>query len=282
MSARKPSHAGTFYPGGKSELKKMVDGLLKEASPEPCTQGRPIVFIVPHAGYIYSGPIASHAYRLIKDISPKCIILLGPSHHYPLTSPALYGDGSFSTPLGEVPINSVLTDKIKKVCPEAIVSPKAHAQEHSLEVQLPFLQRVLSNFEIVPILVPPHQGQQDEENLAKVLAGLLKEDKDGSLIILVSTDLSHFHSYNEARRMDEDTVKLIKEQSIEKLGAGILSNKNELCGDGAVLTGMLTAKYFSAKGAGAEVLSFASSGDTGGDKARVVGYAAIVLCAKNE
>ena len=278
--ARKPSHAGAFYPEGKAELKKMVDGLLKEASPGrgigAAIKGRPILMVVPHAGYIYSGPIASHAYRLIKDISPKRIILLGPSHYYPLSNPTLYGEGSFSTPLGEIPINSALTNKIKKRCPDIKVSQEAHRQEHSLEVQLPFLQRVVSHFEIVPILVPPHRGSRDEEKLAKVLAGLLKEDKD--LIILVSTDLSHFHSYNQARRIDGDTVKLIKEMSIKELGQGILFDKNELCGDGAVLTGMLAAKYFGENVV--EVLSFASSGDTQGDKSRVVGYAAIVFLAK--
>jgi len=274
---RKPSHAGTFYPGGKSELTKTVDSLLKDAHPAGI-KGRAVAMIVPHAGYIYSGPIASHAYRLIKDISPKRIILLGPSHYYPLSNPTLYGEGSFSTPLGEIPINSALTNKIKKRCPDIKVSQEAHRQEHSLEVQLPFLQRVVSHFEIVPILVPPHREALDEEKPAKVLAGLLKEDKD--LIILVSTDLSHFHSYNQARRIDEDTVKLIKEMSVKKLGQGILSGKNELCGDGAVLTGMLCAREFGAKNV--EVLSFASSGDIQGDKSRVVGYAAIVFSAKNE
>jgi len=280
-AVRRPSHAGAFYPGEKNELKKMVDGLLKEAHPKPHAQpaigeGRAIVMIVPHAGYIYSGPIASHAYRLIKDISPKRIILLGPSHYYPLNNPTLYGEGSFSTPLGEVPINADLTNKIKKRCPDIEVSQEAHRKEHSLEVQLPFLQRVLSKFEIVPILVPPHREALDEEKLAKVLAELLKEDKDGGLIILVSTDLSHFHPYNEAKKIDEGTVKLIKEMSIKKLGEGILSGRNELCGDGAVLTGMLCAREFGAKNV--EVLSLASSGDTQGDSGRgVVGYAAIVF-----
>jgi AmmeMemoRadiSam system protein B/AmmeMemoRadiSam system protein A len=272
VEVRKPGHAGVFYPGEKSELKEKVDAFLKEAQPKSI-KGRAVLMIVPHAGYIYSGPVAAHAYRLIKDISPERIIILGPSHYYPLREPTLYGEGSFSTPLGEVPISAELIDKIKKRCPQVKISPQAHKMEHSLEVQLPFLQRSLSKFEIVPVLVPAHRASWDEKPLAKTLAELLKEDKD--LILLASTDLSHFHSYNEAKRIDEDTVKLIKEMSIEKLGDGILQEKNELCGDGAVLTGMLAAREYGAKNA--EVLSFASSGDTQGDKSRVVGYAAIVL-----
>jgi AmmeMemoRadiSam system protein B/AmmeMemoRadiSam system protein A len=236
------------------------------------------LFIVPHAGYIYSGPVAAYGCRLIKEISPKRIILLGPSHQYPLEAPVLYGEGSFLTPLGEVPINSKITKEIKKRCPAIELSQEAHMREHSLEVQLPFLQRVLSGFEIVPILVPPHRSLKEEEPLAKVLSELLKEDKD--LIVLVSTDMSHYHPYREAMRIDADTAELIKKISIEKLGDGIASGKNELCGDGAVLTGMLIAQYSGADSA--EVLSFLNSGDTQGDKTRVVGYISAAFYKKKE
>lgn len=277
VKVRKPGYAGMFYPADKIELKEMVDGFLKDVTPRHI-KGRVSVIIVPHAGYIYSGPVAAHGYKLIKEISPKRIILLGPSHQYPLETPVLYGEGSFLTPLGEVPINREITKKIKKRCPGIEVSPETHSREHSLEVQLPFLQRVLSGFEIVPILIPPHRSLTDEEHLAKVLSELLEEDKD--LIILVSTDMSHYHPYREAKRIDEDTAELIKKISIEKLGEGILSGENELCGDGAVLTGMLTARYFKADGV--EVLSFLNSGDTQGDKTRVVGYISAAFYKKEE
>lgn len=277
LAMRKPSHAGTFYPGEKRSLEKMVDGFLGEVTPVDI-QGRVILAIVPHAGYIYSGPVAAHVYRLIKDISPKRIILLGPSHYYPLDGPTLYGEGSFSTPLGEVPINASLTNKIKKRCPQVKVSQEAHRLEHSLEVQLPFLQKTLSKFEIVPILVPPHSDSWEEEVLARVLAELLKEDKE--LIVLASSDLSHFHPYEEARKMDGETVRLIKEMSLNQLGEGVLAGKNELCGDGGVLTGLLAVRYYGDREV--KVLSLANSGDTQGDKSRVVGYTAVVFYNKGE
>lgn len=271
-AVRKPAHAGRFYPGEKDELREMVDSMLRDARSRMLS-GRVVLMIVPHAGYIYSGPVASYAYKLIKEISPRRIILLGPSHYYPIDSVTLYGYGSFSTPLGEVPVSTHLTDRLKEMCRGIRVSPEAHRMEHSLEVQIPFLQRVLSDFEIVPVLVPPHRSMQDESELAKALAELLKEDKE--LIILASSDLSHFHPYQEARKIDGDTVDLIKRMDIERLGKGILQNRNELCGDGAVLTGMLAARSFGADKV--EVLSFANSGDTQGDKSRVVGYVAVAF-----
>ncbi len=277
VKVRRPMYAGSFYPGDKKELKEMVDNFLKEANP-PSIKGRVIFMIVPHAGYIYSGPVAGYAYKLIKEVSAERIILLGPSHQYPLDGPVLYGEGVFSTPLGEVRINSELTDKIKKRCPSINVSREAHEMEHSLEVQLPFLQVALSRFEIVPVLVPPHRDSWDEEGLAKALAELLKEDN--GLILLASSDMSHYHPYKEARRIDEGTLKLLKEMSIKKLGDGISSGRNELCGDGAVLVGLLAARDFG--GDGVEVLSFANSGDTQGDKTRVVGYTAIAVYKKEK
>jgi MEMO1 family protein len=236
--------AGSFYPSEKKELKKMVDGFL-EKTKNMAFKGKIVAAIVPHAGYIYSGEVAAKAYSEIKKTKPKKIILLGPSHQE-------YLDGAYSfnenwkTPLGEV-----------KVTPAHLPIVK-NDSEHSLEVQLPFLQSVLKDFELTPIIY----GNIDEEDLAEIV-----EKENG--FILVSSDLSHYLPYDNANKVDKNTIKKILD-----LNTNGLSEEGDACGIIGIMALVILANK---KGWKAILLDYKNSGDILGDKKGVVGYASIIF-----
>ncbi|MDP2432034.1 MAG: AmmeMemoRadiSam system protein B [Pseudomonadota bacterium] len=258
QSARPPAVAGTFYPADPSELSAMLRRLLAEAQPPPL---RPKALIAPHAGYIYSGAIAAGAYALLRPLraSIKRVILLGPVHRVWTPGLALPGVEAFETPLGRVLLDQEAIAAIDGL-DQIQVHPAAHAQEHSLEVQLPFLQSVLDDFTLVPLAV----GGAGPNAVAEVLEVLWG---GAETLIVVSSDLSHFLPYDQAQHVDRATVHDILRFNGHLVG-------EQACGCHPI-NGLLLAAH--KHGLAPHLLDLRNSGDTAGDRNRVVGYASIAF-----
>lgn len=258
---RPPAAAGAFYPGDPQALLGEVDELLDGVESLEVRFGHPKVLIVPHAGYIYSGATAAHAYS---ELIParglvKRVILLGPVHRVAVRGLALPGVDLFATPLGRIPLDAEAVRSLADL-PQVVTSAPAHAMEHSLEVQLPFLQRVLGEFSLVPLAV----GDASREQVAEVLERLWGGPET---LIVISTDLSHYHEYETARKIDGDTA-----ERISRLETGL--NHQQACG-ATPLNGLLALA--KKKGLSIRRLSVCNSGDTAGGRGRVVGYSAFAL-----
>ncbi len=262
---REPAVAGTFYPASPDRLRAMIRMFLDEASVPALVRVRAV--ISPHAGYVYSGPIAAHAYKVWEHAPqrPRTIYLMGPAHYEYVPGVALTRVSAFATPLGQVPVAEEIVDVLLDHGKPFLVSESAHAPEHSLEVQLPFLQVVFTNhFRIVPMLF----GQVNPMEVVPVLVDLLQADPNA--LVVVSSDLSHYHDYWTARRIDMATVEAIVQGDMEAVRRG------EACGILPILTLMGVAGRL---GWTPHLLDYRNSGDTAGDKSRVVGYAAIAYTA---
>ncbi len=240
---------------------------------EPSKQdGELVALICPHAGYQFSGAVAGYAYRNLKDRFVKTVILIGPSHYYPLKGISVYKRGFFRTPLGDIEVDKDIAGALIKEDSEIAFNPMAFDKEHSLEVQLPFLQRTLKGFKIVPVLV----GAPTENSIRSFIAGLtevMRQRKD--IIIIASSDLSHYHGYEDAMRMDSRFIEAVQRLSIEELQLLLSKAEVEACGAWPVLITMAVARNL---GATEGILyKYANSGDVTGDRTRVVGYGAIGL-----
>ena len=263
--------AGTWYPGNPERLQKMILGFLANTSVPP-VKGRLRAIIVPHAGYRYSGQVAAYAYRLLQTHHFKRIIMVGPSHRIPFSGASVNLQGGYETPLGVVRVDLKTTRELLTSNPNIHFYRDVHAVEHSLEIQLPFLQTVLKDFSIVPILM----GSQDFNTcrmLSRALARLLPSLD--STLLLASSDLSHYHQYMEAKKLDAHFIRLVKEMNPEALSEALRAGKCEACGGGPVIAVMLTCEALGQ--CKAIVLKAANSGDVTGEKDRVVGYMAGVI-----
>ena len=262
QSVRPPAVAGMFYPDNPAELQSMVSSMLTQAQDLENDLNQPVALIAPHAGYIYSGPVAATAYRYIGRFHQtiKRVILLGPSHRIPFTGLAMSSATHFSTPLGLIPIDTASYQKIAQH-PAVQLLDAAHAQEHSLEVHLPFLQSVLDDFSLVPLVV----GETSKEDVAEVLELL---DLQADTLVVVSSDLSHYHDYRTAQQLDQHTSNAIVHLQPEQIGY------EDACGRNPV-NGLLTlAKQHHLHVIAADLRN---SGDTAGPRDRVVGYGAYLF-----
>ena len=252
---RESAVAGLFYPADVYQLDKELDGYLEHVSPEQ--SGRPRIMIVPHAGYKYSAQVAAHAYKKLRPFKNKIkkVFLLGPSHHVFVKGVALSPAKQFKTPLGVINTDESITAELKQH-DLFKMDGKAHKKEHALEVQMPFLQKTLENFTIIPMLY----GEADPEMIAAALYPYLKED---NAVLIVSADLSHY--------LDYDTAKIVDAQTAEQIGQSLDINHHQSCGATAVNTAVKLARAF---GLTPQLLDMANSGDTGTDKTRGVGYGA--------
>lgn len=259
MHARPPAVAGMFYPSDPAELAATVDALLGEAEPDVAPP--PKVLVVPHAGYIYSGSTAAAGYALLKPSATviRRVVLLGPTHRVAVAGLALPESEAFATPLGTIPVDAAAVAAIAEM-PQIVFSDHVHQAEHSLEVHLPFLQRVLDRFSLVPLAV----GHASAEAVAEVLDRLWGGPET---LIVVSTDLSHYRSYEQARRIDADTCRHVLD-----LDASL--QPEQACG-AFPLNGLLLAAR--RRGLTPTLLAACNSGDSAGDRQRVVGYAAFAL-----
>jgi hypothetical protein len=260
LNIRPSAVAGTFYPIARQALEKDVNLLLQEAS-AASDQDVPKAIIVPHAGYIYSGQTAAAAYASLAAVRSKIrrVVLLGPVHRVAVRGLALPGADAFATPLGNVELDQEALAAIKNM-PQVTVSAAAHALEHSLEVQLPFLQTVLENFKLVPLAV----GDATADEVAAVLDRLWGGEET---LIVISSDLSHFLPYYVAQSVDQETV-----QSILDLRGPI--SHDQACGGTPINGFMVAAQRHHLRPL---LLDYRNSGDTAGEKNRVVGYASFAF-----
>ena len=252
---RQPVFDGSFYPADPVELERIVNGYLEQVSC-PSTETLPKALIVPHAGYIYSGPIAASAYAALRDLAftVERVVLLGPSHRFPLTGLAATEADAFLTPLGVVPVDREALQHVLHLDQVRLLE-SAHALEHSLEVQLPFLQRALDRFSLVPLAV----GEATSEEVAEVLEELWGGPET---LIVISSDLSHYKAYADARMTDRATTQLIEKRQDTIVG-------EQACGCHP-LNGLL--RLARDKGLQVQTLDLRNSGDTAGPKNQVVGY----------
>ncbi len=259
--------AGSWYPGHPEALKKEIGKYLDEARPGPLG-GTLVGLIVPHAGYMYSGGIAAHAYKTLLEQPFDRVLILAPSHRAYFQGASVYRLGGYRTPLGIVPLDHELTESLCRESSLFHYHAGAEAQEHSLEIQLPFLQAVLGEFRLIPILMGDHSFGSCQE-----LAGAIVNVCEGKRVLLIaSSDLSHYHPYQEAKRLDQVVLDRVSAFDPTGLTADIEKGMCEACGSGPMVTLMLAARKLGAnKG---KVLHYANSGDVTGDLQGVVGYMA--------
>jgi AmmeMemoRadiSam system protein B len=252
--------AGTFYPAPPAVLAREVRTLLAQASVAEADAAAPKALVVPHAGYMYSGAVAATAYARLQRWRERFrrVVLLGPVHRVPVRGLALPGVQAFATPLGRVPVDADAVAALADL-PQVVQSPAAHAWEHALEVQLPFLQAVLSEgFTLVPLAV----GDASAEEVAQVLERLWG---GAETLIIVSSDLSHDHAYAQAQRIDAEAVRTMLELQP-------MLDHEQACGATPLNGLLLAARHHRLQ---PELLDLRNSGDTAGDRSRVVGYAAL-------
>jgi AmmeMemoRadiSam system protein B len=247
--------AGLFYPASSDELRPMVQGFLHKAVlSEPGYS--PKALIAPHAGFVYSGPVAGSAFRCFETEAEviRRIVLVGPAHRFPVRGLALPGQEVFETPLGTVPVDRDLVEKISDM-PQVSTNMAAHAPEHSLEVELPFLQVVLESFSVLPLLVSQVGAEDVAEVLDRVWGG--QETR-----IVISSDLSHYLSYEAAQDVDRDTSRQVVDLRLP-------IEEHRACGAVAINGLLAVARH---RGLAPRLLDLRNSGDTAGDRLRVVGY----------
>ncbi len=257
---RQPAVAGMFYPGNPATLQHQVKDHLREAKP---ARHAPSAIIAPHAGYVYSGPIAGSAYAALtpRRSEIRRVILLGPAHREYVNGIAASTAAAFDTPLGEIPLDRATIRAIVEELDFVEFDDRAHELEHSIEVQLPFLQFVLDEFTLLPFAVGSAQPEQVDTLLERFW-------RDRSTLVVISSDLSHYHAYESAQRLDSFTSKKI--EALDPVG---LTGDNA-CGQRPIC-GLL--HYAARHGMQCEVLDVRNSGDTAGDRDRVVGYGAYLF-----
>ncbi|MCX5801885.1 MAG: AmmeMemoRadiSam system protein B [Candidatus Eisenbacteria bacterium] len=272
---RKPAVAGTFYPGQPTELRQTLEGFLRNVAPAQ-TSGKVIGIVCPHAGYAYSGQVAAYSYAAVKNNTYDVVCLVGPSHRINVDGAAVYSSGSFETPLGSVDVDEETARALVSSGFGFIDDSEPHFAEHSIEVQLPFLQTVLRNFRIVPILTGDLPVSRCDE-LGKALANCVKGKK---VLFVASSDLSHYPAYEDANRVDSETIRSWESMDLQ----GVASKEEEIlqkrirnlactmCGSSAIMIVMAASKALGADSA--DILKYTNSGDVSGDKSGVVGYAA--------
>ena len=261
LSIRPAAVAGTFYPGSQRELSQNLAQMLGAAASAAPERAMPKAIIAPHAGYIYSGPIAASVYALLAPARGRItrVVLLGPTHRVAVRGLALPGVAAFSTPLGAVEIDAAAVRVLERM-PQIVVSPQAHALEHSLEVHVPFLQAMLGEFKLVPLAV----GHASALDVAEVLDELWGGPET---LLVISSDLSHYMSYENAQAVDRATAKAI-------LGLATDISHEQACGATPVMGLNYAARL---RGLKPELIDLRNSGDTAGDRDRVVGYGAFAF-----
>jgi len=278
--------AGGFYPGDPKELTAMIDGLLVQNT-VPQVQGTLVALVCPHAGYQFTGPVAAACFAQLKGQKFNRVVIIAPSHYVNFPFSSIYDGDAYATPLGEVPVDKDFRAKLAHLSSTLKVSDRGHVKEaenaeHSLEVQLPWLQRTLGEFKLVPIIMGD-QNYDLERALGRALAkALLTETPQAraQTLILVSSDLSHYHPYDYAEKVDHQTLQAIADWDYLSLSRNFALWERgektwEACGGGPIVAAMIAAEGLGATHA--QILKYANSGDATGDKTRVVGYGAVAI-----
>ncbi len=266
---RGPTVAGRFYPGTAKELERAVEACL--GAGEATARQRALACMVPHAGYPYSGAVAGAVYRRIAP--PARTILIGP-RHFPYGEPmAILSEGSWLTPLGPATIDTKLAEELKGACPLLREDRVAHEREHSLEVQLPFLQRISSEFSFVPIVLGTTVLAALEE-LGEAIGRVVAAQREPVLLI-ASSDMNHYESDSLTRRKDEKAIERILHLDPRGLFEAVEREQISMCGFAAAISMMAAVLRLGARGA--ELAAYATSGDVTGDREAVVGYAGVIV-----
>jgi AmmeMemoRadiSam system protein B len=229
QDVRKPVVAGAFYDGDKAMLAARVDAYLNAVKGLPDISGDIRALVCPHAGYVYSGPTAAYAYRLVQGKPYETVVIIGTSHQYGLDGASIYLKGGFETPLGTVPVDEELAARIAEASGFSYVA-EAHAKEHSVEVQVPFIQRALPEAKIVAIVL----GYPTRQNVHSLAAGIAEALGDKKVLIVASTDLSHYLPKAEANSVDAKTISLLRSLNAETLASKCARGENIMCGGGGV------------------------------------------------
>jgi AmmeMemoRadiSam system protein B len=266
VTLRRAAVAGSWYPADPDALAREVDGYLSSVDRWPV--GEPLAIISPHAGLMYSGPIAAHAYSLLRGRDVEVAVLVGPSHYVGFEGVAVYEHGAFETPLGPVPVAEHCASVLALASPIVKAHPAAHVREHSLEMQLPFLKRVLPEASIVP-LVMGHQRRETAYELGDAIALAIKGRR---AVIVASTDLSHYQSAEAAAKLDHKVIQQVLRFDPDGLMSLLEAYPEHACGGGPMVSVMRAARALGATDA--RVLRYGDSGDVSGDKDAVVGYLA--------
>ena len=279
---RKPAVAGYFYPKDRKELTKTVDDFISNVKHEQIA-GKIFGIMSPHAGYDFSGQVAAYAYRHIKDTHYDTVILLGPSHRVYLKGASVGNFDAYTTPLGKVKVNKEIVTSLLDIGEPFHFFEQAHIMEHSVETQIPFLQRVLKQFDIVPIVMGPPSLEYCRK-ISEALVGIVEKR---NVLFVASSDMSHYPDYINANNVDRDTLSLIKKcdpnlvfSSEKKVcNKGIPNLSTTLCGLSSVVTVMMTAKQLG--GNAVKILHYKNSGDIAihgrRETRRVVGYGAVAF-----
>ena len=259
--------AGLFYDDSPDILRKNIDEYLEHAR-VPTLKGTVRALVSPHAGYVYSGFTASHAYKMIEGCIYDCVIVVGPSHREYFNGVSIYPGDAYETPLGIIPINKEIKEDLLKENSVIVASDAGHRSEHSIEVQLPFLQSVLGDFSFVPVIM----GDQHRQLCNELAGAIVRVAANRNILLVASSDLSHYHTYDEAVMLDNRVISEMEEFNSETFIDKIEEDSFEACGGGPIAAVMNSARQLGASKA--EILYYCNSGDITGDKSGVVGYLA--------
>lgn len=275
QKVRQAGVAGGFYPADPKTLVAMMDDMLAHASPPPIND--PILAVVaPHAGYQFSGPVAAYTYAVLKGRKFSRVVVIAPSHYEAFDFTSVYDGDAYATPLGEVPVDKVFARQLASMSPTIRLSSQGHVPtpkgaEHALEVELPWLQHVLGDFELVPVVM----GDQSYESSRALGVALAKLIQGSDTLIVASSDLSHYHPYDEAVKIDHKTLNALQAWDYLSMSQNFETRVWEACGGAPIVAAMIAAERMGANQA--VVLKYANSGDIIGDHSRVVGYSADVF-----
>ena len=267
---RSSAVAGTFYPASPEVLRREIESCLEKVVVDRSDKDI-VALIAPHAGYKYSGPVAAYSYRQVVGKPYQTVVVIAPSHSVPFYFSSVFSGAAYKTPLGEVLVDREIVEALNSHPVDSVCAGEIghlHSSEHSLEVQLPFLQVVLDEFKVVPVIM----GSQSRENcvgLAEALGSVLKGKQ---VLIVASSDLSHFHNQSVSRELDEEVIAGINCFDPDRLLRDVADRKAEACGVGPMAAAMAAARLLGAQTG--ENLFYSTSGDITGDYSQVVGYTA--------
>lgn len=274
MDIRPSPLAGRWYPANPKKLAESVDSYIQNAS-TPEIKGKVIALVSPHAGHIYSGPVAGYAFRALQGCQPELVTILSPFHHFHSGAILTTGHDAYQTPLGTVPVDREAITSLNAQLEESTgvgLTEVRHDGEHAVEILLPFFQRVLpEGFRLLPLMIR-EQDPSLMQSLGAILAGQVSSRK---ALLAASTDLSHFHPAGEARQLDQTIIHHLQNLDVEGLYQAQRSGAGSACGLGALAAVIWAAT--ADEGVSAHILNYANSGDVTGDKSSVVGYASAVL-----
>lgn len=271
QGVRKAVFAGAFYDANPSRLSSQIDSFLEKVTLPVFSCQDLFALIVPHAGYVWSGKVAAHGYKLVKGRDYETVVIIGPSHQYGFEGCSIYLKGGWETPLGVATIDEAFAAGLSKATRFSYIA-EAHQEEHSVEVQVPFIQKILPKAKIVPIIM----GYPSERTIQVLAEGLVRVLSTKKALVVVSTDMSHYFPKKKANVTDSQTIALVRSLQVPLLIRKVEAGENILCGGGPVAAALVA--FQKNKGGKVEILKYADSSTTGGPEDRVVGYFAAGLC----